>query len=668
MFATPPTVIGSPIDWTLAIRANGTPFKKSILHNRKICKNQTSQDFNSCRFYAFEFHIAKRNPASAVSRAYVRQEHPVNLRAVTRLFSPRLLSIVVTAVAFTAAAHATQVALVGDASVSTARPSTNFGALSNLYVGNGNTALLQFDLTTLPTGLTSGQIAHATLTVFVNRVNGIGLVTLAPATSAWSESSVTSATAPPLGASAGMFTASTAGQYVTLDVTSLVQGWVTTPATNFGLALSSGTANLLLDSKENDETAHPATLDITITSTGATGTQGPIGPQGPQGAPGLPGANGANGAPGATGTTGANGAPGPVGATGTFSAAGNWSPATTYQVGQVVFCAACSTDGSSYIALATNTNIDPPTQSLTWSLVAQVGATGPTGATGAIGPMGQQGPIGPTGNTGATGAAGAIGLTGPAGPIGAMGNQGIPGPTGATGTLRAVTIWNPSTSYTIGQVVFCNVCTTGGSSYIALANNANQDPSTQPTIWQLIAQAGGIGAQGIMGATGPAGANGAPGATGPPGPIGLTGPAGGILDFADFFALMPSDNAATVAVGTDVSFPEDGPASGSGLIARTSPSSINLSAIGTYQVLFQVSVTEPGQLILTLNGADLSYTVVGRATGTSQIVGMALVQTTIVNSLLTVRNPAGNATALTITPLAGGTSPASAHLVITRIQ
>jgi hypothetical protein len=160
-----------------------------------------------------------------------------------------------TALAFTAAAHATQVAPVGDASVSTARPSTNFGTLSNLYVGNGNTALLQFDLTTLPTGLTSVQIAHA-------------------ATSAWSESSVTSSTAPSPGASAGMFTVSTAGQYVTLDVTSLVQGWVTTPATNFGFALSSGTANLLLDSKENDETAHPASLDITITSTGATGPQG----------------------------------------------------------------------------------------------------------------------------------------------------------------------------------------------------------------------------------------------------------------------------------------------------------------------------------------------------------------------------------------------------------
>jgi hypothetical protein len=129
---------------------------------------------------------------------------------------------------------------------------------------------------------------------------------------------------------------------------------------------------------------------------------------------------------------------------------------------------------------------------------------------------------------------------------------------------------------------------------------------------------------------------------------------------------MPPDNAATVAPGTDVSFPQDGPTSGAA-IARTGPSTFNLSLIGTYQVLFQVSVSEAGQLIITLNGADLAYTVVGRATGTSQIVGIALVTTTLVNSILTVRNPAGNSTALTITPLAGGTRPVSAHLTITQI-
>ncbi len=139
-----------------------------------------------------------------------------------------------------------------------------------------------------------------------------------------------------------------------------------------------------------------------------------------------------------------------------------------------------------------------------------------------------------------------------------------------------------------------------------------------------------------------------------------------MLNYADFFALMPPDNAATVAAGTDVSFPQDGPSSGAA-ITRTGDSAFQLSEIGVYQVFFQVSVTEAGQLILTLDDEELEYTVAGRATGTSQIVGMVLVNTTETNSILTVRNPEESATALTITPLAGGTNPVSAHLVITQI-
>ncbi len=69
-----------------------------------------------------------------------------------------------------------------------------------------------------------------------------------------------------------------------------------------------------------------------------------------------------------------------------------------------------------------------------------------------------------------------------------------------------------------------------------------------------------------------------------------------------------------------------------------------------------------------VNGAELAYTVVGRATGTSQITGTALVQTTSVNSELTVRNPAGNSTALTITPLAGGTRAVAATLLIELVR
>ncbi len=105
-----------------------------------------------------------------------------------------------------------------------------------------------------------------------------------------------------------------------------------------------------------------------------------------------------------------------------------------------------------------------------------------------------------------------------------------------------------------------------------------------------------------------------------------------------------------------------------GLITRLSTTQFQLTSIGTYQVMFQVSVTEPGQLDITLNGAELAYTVVGRATGTSQIVGMALVQTAVINSILTVHNPVRKSTALTITLLAGGVNPVSAHLLITRLQ
>ncbi len=183
------------------------------------------------------------------------------------------------------------------------------------------------------------------------------------------------------------------------------------------------------------------------------------------------------------------------------------------------------------------------------------------------------------------------------------------------------------------------------------------------------------GPTGNTGATGLTGATGAAGPAGPPGPVGATGatgPAGptganGNIAFADFYALMPPDNAATVAPGTNVEFPQIGPTS-STTISQLGASNFLLAAIGTYQVLFQVSVDEPGQLMLALNGVPLAYTVVGRATGTSQIVGMSLVTTSTTNSTLNVQNPVGNSTALTITPLAGGTQSVAAHLVITQIQ
>src|SRR6185369_17833887 len=90
-------------------------------------------------------------------------------------------------------------------------------------------------------------------------------------------------------------------------------------------------------------------------------------------------------------------------------------------------------------------------------------------------------------------------------------------------------------------------------------------------------------------------------------------------------------------------------------------------APGLYYVAFQVSVTEPGQLEIQLGPFNLTSTVVGRAAPTSQIVGFQLVRNFANGTLLSVRNPAVNATALTITPNAGGTSSVSAHLTILQI-
>ncbi len=173
----------------------------------------------------------------------------------------------------------------------------------------------------------------------------------------------------------------------------------------------------------------------------------------------------------------------------------------------------------------------------------------------------------------------------------------------------------------------------------------------------LIAEAGGI--------AGAAGVGGLPGGAGLPGVPGIPGVAAS-LAFSDFFALMPPDNPAPVAAGVAVQFPDNG--ASTGIITRLGPSTFLLPSIGTYLVMFQVSATEAGQLMLRLGGALVANSVVGRATGSDQIIGMSYVTTSVAGTVLEVINPPGNSPALTITPLAGGTNPVSAHLTIVRIQ
>lgn len=143
-------------------------------------------------------------------------------------------------------------------------------------------------------------------------------------------------------------------------------------------------------------------------------------------------------------------------------------------------------------------------------------------------------------------------------------------------------------------------------------------------------------------------------------------PLGGPLGYSEFFALMPGDNAATIAAGAAINFPQNGLTDG--YITRSSSNQFILPDVGIYLVHWQVSISEGAQLVIMLNGTELANSVVGRATGTSQIVGHTMINTTLPTSILSIASPAGNTPALTITPTAGGTHAVSANLVITRIQ
>ena len=138
--------------------------------------------------------------------------------------------------------------------------------------------MIQFDLTSLPAGVTAADIQRVTLVLFVNKVLVSGGLDIAPVTSPWVESSVTFSTAPSVGgAILSNIPVSQSGTYVTVDVTSLVQSWIS-GGSNFGIQIAAAAAspstNLILDSKESISTSHPAFLDIAISSGGGGGTGG----------------------------------------------------------------------------------------------------------------------------------------------------------------------------------------------------------------------------------------------------------------------------------------------------------------------------------------------------------------------------------------------------------
>ncbi|WP_052700523.1 collagen-like triple helix repeat-containing protein [Methylocucumis oryzae] len=226
-------------------------------------------------------------------------------------------------------------------------------------------------------------------------------------------------------------------------MTDFVKDWIHAPTSNNGLALlveQPSSLKLTIDSKENVDTSHPASLDIILNPKGLTGATGSTGNTG---ATGVTGSTGNTGATGATGSTGNTGATGVTGSTGNTGATG------------------------------------------------VTGSTGNTGATGAAGNIGNTGIPGATGNTGNTGATGATGNTGNTGVVGPTGPASVTVRSASARTLQVLvscqasekaisgSCFDTATTSSTGNGVFASVPLCG-----PLASDVCTDGATNATGWR----------------------------------------------------------------------------------------------------------------------------------------------------------------------------------------
>ncbi|HEY6388718.1 MAG TPA: DNRLRE domain-containing protein, partial [Candidatus Acidoferrum sp.] len=418
------------------------------------------------------------------------------------------------------------------------------------------TTYIKFQLTSsLPPNVAATNVQKATLKLFLSPLTvPTGAIDIYPVTGSWTESTLSTSSAPTLAATpiASDVTLGMANTFLVVDVTQLVQDWLNGTANggfaNDGIALvaHTGSSYAVFDSKESVVTSHEPRLEIALANTGA---QGPQGSQGPAGATGATGATGGTGAPGSAATlqvgttmTVPAGTPasalnggtpnaavlnflipqGPIGMTGPQGPVGinnrnMWGMGNSYNPNDAV-----SYNNSFWLATAVDNGAQPPSGNPNWQLLAA-----------------------------------------------GINNRGA---------------WSASNSYNVNDAV-----TDAGSYWLALApTSGTSTPSTscEPSLqlpcstdWQQLAAQGAIGAQGANGATGPAGqsvasslepsgpncafggskfsaANGTTyacnGATGATGPQGLAGPSGSGAGGSGFAGLQEFTQTDTFTVPTGV--------------------------------------------------------------------------------------------------------------------
>jgi hypothetical protein len=164
------------------------------------------------------------------------------------------------------------------------------------------TTYIKFQLpSSLPANVAAVNVAKATLKLYLSPATApTGAIDIYPVTSAWTEATLGSPSAPTIAATpfASNISVGGANSFLVVDLTQLVQQWLEDSASgglvNDGIALVAHTSSsyVVFDSKESVVTSHEPRLEIVLVDAGPQGPQGPAGPQGPKGDTGATGAPG----------------------------------------------------------------------------------------------------------------------------------------------------------------------------------------------------------------------------------------------------------------------------------------------------------------------------------------------------------------------------------------
>src|SRR5579864_7625107 len=164
-----------------------------------------------------------------------------------------------------------------DAYINTATAATNYGTAATLGIVSSassiQTTYVKFDLSSVPSGYTSANVAKATLKLYVNSVTTAGSFNVDVVNGTWSEKTITADLLPALGTTVKgsvPLTTANANTYLMIDLTATVGQWLSGSLANDGIALvPNSPLSATFQSKENTAQSHPAELDVVFTN-GAT--------------------------------------------------------------------------------------------------------------------------------------------------------------------------------------------------------------------------------------------------------------------------------------------------------------------------------------------------------------------------------------------------------------